>query len=203
MPYAQKNGGTASSDIGEVSAVVPLVELGVATRPLGTVAHHWAQTACAAHPIGYKGMMVAAKVLAAAGWISSAIRRRWPRRRQSSPRRPRESPTSRRWPRTRNRKPLAKLALVRDEAKLEAWSRLVTRPRGLAGKLWSLVDRTARRGADARTEEGRLDLHGLVIPEPQWSRGPVVGGNVLRRIVRSSPPARICPPARCAQSSNT
>ena len=37
QPYAVKNGGTASSDIGEVSAVVPLSELNVATRPLGTV----------------------------------------------------------------------------------------------------------------------------------------------------------------------
>lgn len=64
-PYREKNGSGASSDIGEVSAVVPLTELGVATRPLGTVAHHWAQTTCAAHPIGYKGMIVAAKVLAA------------------------------------------------------------------------------------------------------------------------------------------
>jgi aminobenzoyl-glutamate utilization protein B len=66
MHYAQKNGGTASSDIGEVSAVVPLAELNVVTRPLGTSAHHWAQTACAAHPLGFKGMGVAAKVLAAA-----------------------------------------------------------------------------------------------------------------------------------------
>src|SRR5215813_15348622 len=65
QPYAVKNGGTASSDIGEVSAGVPLSELNVATRPLGTVAHHWAQTTCAAHPLGYKGMLVAAKVLAA------------------------------------------------------------------------------------------------------------------------------------------
>ena len=65
MPFAQKNGGTASSDIGEVSAVVPLAELNLATRPLGTAAHHWAQTACAAHPLGYKGMAIAAKVLAA------------------------------------------------------------------------------------------------------------------------------------------
>jgi len=65
MPYAQKNGGTASSDIGEVSAAVPLAELNVATRPLGTAAHHWAQTSCAAHPVGYKGMAVAAKVLGA------------------------------------------------------------------------------------------------------------------------------------------
>jgi aminobenzoyl-glutamate utilization protein B len=66
MSYAPGNGSTASSDISEVSAVVPLAELGVSTRPLGTVAHHWAQTSCAAHPIGYKGMLVAAKVLAAA-----------------------------------------------------------------------------------------------------------------------------------------
>jgi aminobenzoyl-glutamate utilization protein B len=65
MPYTQKNGGTASSDIGEVSAVLPLAELGVAVRPLGTAAHHWAQTSCASSPIGWKGMLMAAKVLAA------------------------------------------------------------------------------------------------------------------------------------------
>ncbi|HYX90969.1 MAG TPA: hypothetical protein VE782_05370, partial [Myxococcaceae bacterium] len=67
MPYTQKNGSTASSDLAEVSAVIPVAELGVATRPLGTAAHHWAQTACAAHPIGYRGMLVAAKVLGASG----------------------------------------------------------------------------------------------------------------------------------------
>jgi aminobenzoyl-glutamate utilization protein B len=66
-PFAQRSGGTASSDIAEVSAVVPLVELGVVVRPIGTAAHHWAQTACAAHPLGYRGMMVAARVLAASG----------------------------------------------------------------------------------------------------------------------------------------
>lgn len=65
MPYARANGGTASSDIGELSAVVPLAELNTATRPLGTPGHHWAQTTCAAHPVGYKGMATAAKVLAA------------------------------------------------------------------------------------------------------------------------------------------
>ncbi|HTE56828.1 MAG TPA: amidohydrolase, partial [Kofleriaceae bacterium] len=65
MPYARGNGGTASSDIGDVSAVIPLAELNAATRPLGTTAHHWVQTSCAAHPLGYKGMAVAAKVLAA------------------------------------------------------------------------------------------------------------------------------------------
>jgi metal-dependent amidase/aminoacylase/carboxypeptidase family protein len=63
--YRERNGGTASSDIAEVSAVAPLAELNIAARPLGTAAHHWAETACAAHPIGHKAMMVAAKVLAA------------------------------------------------------------------------------------------------------------------------------------------
>ena len=48
-----------------MSAAVPLAELNVVTRPLGTAAHHWGQTACAAHPLGLKGMLVAAKVLGA------------------------------------------------------------------------------------------------------------------------------------------
>jgi len=67
MPYTVPNGGTASSDIGEVGGVVPLAELGVAVRPIGTAAHHWAQTSCAASPLGRKGMLVAAKTLAATG----------------------------------------------------------------------------------------------------------------------------------------
>jgi aminobenzoyl-glutamate utilization protein B len=65
VPYGPGHGGTASSDIGEVSATVPLAELRVATRPIGTPAHQWGQTSCAAHPVGYKGMQIAAKVLAA------------------------------------------------------------------------------------------------------------------------------------------
>ena len=64
-PYGPGHGGTASSDIGEVSAAAPLAELFVASRPMGTASHHWAQTSCAAHPIGLKGMHVAAKVLGA------------------------------------------------------------------------------------------------------------------------------------------
>jgi aminobenzoyl-glutamate utilization protein B len=68
VPYGPGHGGTASSDIGEVSAALPLAELRVAARPMGTPAHQWGQTSCAAHPVGHKGMLVAAKVLA-----SSAI----------------------------------------------------------------------------------------------------------------------------------
>ncbi len=65
LPYAPKQGNTASSDIGEVSAAVPLAELYVAIAPAGVAFHHWGTTSCAAHPVGLKGMNVAAKVLAA------------------------------------------------------------------------------------------------------------------------------------------
>lgn len=65
VPFGPNHGSSASSDIGEVSAVVPLAEVYIAARPIGTASHHWAQTACAAHPLGFKGMMTAAKVLGA------------------------------------------------------------------------------------------------------------------------------------------
>jgi aminobenzoyl-glutamate utilization protein B len=42
---------------------VPLAELAVATRPLGSPAHHWAQTATAGHGLGQRGMLVAAQTL--------------------------------------------------------------------------------------------------------------------------------------------
>src|SRR5215813_12614368 len=64
VPYGI-HGSTASSDIGEVSAAVPLAELYVAAVPLGTALHHWAATSCSAHPVGFKGMLVAEKVLGA------------------------------------------------------------------------------------------------------------------------------------------
>ncbi len=65
VPWGPGHGGSASSDIGEVSAAAPLAELGVATVPLGAPFHNWNVTSCALHPIGFKGMAVASKVLAA------------------------------------------------------------------------------------------------------------------------------------------
>ena len=65
VPFGPNHGGTASSDLGEVSAAKPLAELNVVTRPMGTAAHTWGQTACAIHPLGLKGMDVASKVLGA------------------------------------------------------------------------------------------------------------------------------------------
>jgi len=64
LPWAAGRGASASSDIGEVSAAFPLIELGVQTAPSGVPWHHWDVASCAASPIGVKGMLVAAKVLA-------------------------------------------------------------------------------------------------------------------------------------------
>jgi aminobenzoyl-glutamate utilization protein B len=64
LPWAPGRGSGASSDVGEVSAAVPLAELGVQTGPTGAPWHHWGVAACAASPVGVKGMFVAAKVLA-------------------------------------------------------------------------------------------------------------------------------------------
>jgi aminobenzoyl-glutamate utilization protein B len=65
LPWAVGRGSGASSDIGEVSAACPLAELAVETGPVGAPWHHWGVASCAASPIGVKGMLVAAKVLAA------------------------------------------------------------------------------------------------------------------------------------------
>ena len=65
LPWAKGRGASASSDTGEVSAAYPLIELGVQTAPTGAPWHHWDVASCAASPIGVKGMLVAAKVLAA------------------------------------------------------------------------------------------------------------------------------------------
>lgn len=64
LPWAKGRGVSASSDVGEVSAAYPLIELGVQTAPSGAPWHHWDVASCAASPVGIKGMLVAAKVLA-------------------------------------------------------------------------------------------------------------------------------------------
>lgn len=56
--------GTASTDVGDVSYVVPTVGLYAATWVPGTAAHSWQAVACGAVGIGMKGMVVAAKTMA-------------------------------------------------------------------------------------------------------------------------------------------
>jgi len=56
--------GMGSTDVGDVSWVVPTVGLGAATWVPGTTAHSWQAVAAGGMSIGNKGMMVAAKTLA-------------------------------------------------------------------------------------------------------------------------------------------
>jgi len=61
-PYKPRDGG-GSSDVGDVSYVVPTVGLIAATWIPGTPAHSWQAVACSGKEIGTKGMMVAAKTM--------------------------------------------------------------------------------------------------------------------------------------------
>jgi aminobenzoyl-glutamate utilization protein B len=66
-PFKVSSDGFAgSTDVGDVSWVVPTVGLATATWVPGTAAHSWQAVAAGGTSIGYKGMMVAAKTLAAA-----------------------------------------------------------------------------------------------------------------------------------------
>lgn len=55
--------GTASTDVGDVSWVVPTVGFSTATWVPGTPAHSWQAVAAGGTSIGSKGMMIAAKTL--------------------------------------------------------------------------------------------------------------------------------------------
>ncbi len=58
--------GSASTDVGDVSWVVPTVGLSAATWVPGTAAHSWQAVAAGGTTIGSKGMMIAAKTMALA-----------------------------------------------------------------------------------------------------------------------------------------
>ncbi len=57
--------GKASADTGDVSWLVPTMAMTAATWVPGTSAHSWQAVAAGGTPIGYKGMMIAAKTIAA------------------------------------------------------------------------------------------------------------------------------------------
>lgn len=59
---AESGGG--STDVGDVSYVVPTVGLRTATWVPGTAAHSWQAIACNANTIGYKGMLLAEETMA-------------------------------------------------------------------------------------------------------------------------------------------
>jgi len=59
---------TGSTDVGDVSWVVPTTGVRIATWVPGTPAHSWQATAAGGTTIGRKGMLLAAKTLAATAW---------------------------------------------------------------------------------------------------------------------------------------
>jgi aminobenzoyl-glutamate utilization protein B len=64
VPFGPVVQGMASTDVGDISWVVPTVGLAAATWVPGTTAHSWQAVAAGGTSIGTKGMMVAAKTLA-------------------------------------------------------------------------------------------------------------------------------------------
>jgi len=59
-----ENSGGGSTDVGDVSWIVPVIRLSAATAPIGTPWHSWAVVACGGMSIGHKGMLHASKTLA-------------------------------------------------------------------------------------------------------------------------------------------
>lgn len=63
-PFQMRGGLGGSTDVGDVSWVVPTAGLGTATWVPGTAAHSWQAVAAGGMSIGHKGMIVAAKTIA-------------------------------------------------------------------------------------------------------------------------------------------
>ena len=64
MPLVLDQADAGSTDVGDVSWVVPTVQLSSATWVPGTAAHSWQAVAAGGMSIGAKGMMIAAKTMA-------------------------------------------------------------------------------------------------------------------------------------------
>jgi aminobenzoyl-glutamate utilization protein B len=58
--------GTGSTDVGDLSQIVPLSMLMTACFPTGTPGHSWGEVAASGMSIGHKGMLHAAKIMAIA-----------------------------------------------------------------------------------------------------------------------------------------
>jgi aminobenzoyl-glutamate utilization protein B len=64
-PAKDPEGG--STDVAEVSWITPTIHISVSCAPYEVPWHSWAVVSSSKHPIGYKGMLLAAKVMAATG----------------------------------------------------------------------------------------------------------------------------------------
>ncbi len=63
MEETLEHPGGGSTDVGDVSFVVPVIRLSATTGPKGTPWHSWAVVACSGMSIGHKGMWYATKSL--------------------------------------------------------------------------------------------------------------------------------------------
>jgi aminobenzoyl-glutamate utilization protein B len=59
--------GGGSTDVADVSWIVPTASLGTACEGLNSPGHSWAVATCAGSSVGFKGMLTAAKTIAASG----------------------------------------------------------------------------------------------------------------------------------------
>lgn len=64
-PYYTASRDCSSSDVGDVSHIVPCVMINTAARNVAGPAHSWQVTACSGHSIGFKAMLRGAMVMAA------------------------------------------------------------------------------------------------------------------------------------------
>lgn len=67
-PTGKGRAGGGSTDVGDVSWIVPTVQMSAATVPLGCPGHSWQNCASSGSSIGNKAMLVAAKTMALCGW---------------------------------------------------------------------------------------------------------------------------------------
>ncbi len=68
MPWTdEETGGAGSTDVADISWVVPTGRMAAATGVIGQPGHSWQISACSGMSIGHKGMFMAGKVLAEAG----------------------------------------------------------------------------------------------------------------------------------------
>ena len=65
MPLLGEGQSFVSSDVGDVSWNCPVAQIGTVTMPAGTPMHSWQAVAVGKSPMAHKGMIYAAKVLAA------------------------------------------------------------------------------------------------------------------------------------------
>jgi len=63
-PYGEDYCSAGSTDVGDVSWVVPAVEYNTATFPLGSPAHSWQWVACGTTGLGHKSLLFSTKVTA-------------------------------------------------------------------------------------------------------------------------------------------